>query len=227
MVVFYDVVPSAIRSIQRRGRTGRKKEGKVIILIAEGTRDESYYWAERRKEQNMKNSLKKLKADEPKGQSSLLQYLEDSKKKDLKKENSLDVQELTIVCDNRETASPVIRVLSNLGIHILLKQLQVADYIISEHVGIERKSAQDFVDSIKDGRLFNELINLENSFEIAILILEGEPFLNSNLNENALYGAITSIILKFGIMIYQTKDPEETAKFLFHLTKKAQSESTS
>ena len=226
MVVFYDVVPSAIRSIQRRGRTGRKKEGKVIILIAEGTRDESYYWAERRKEQNMKNSLKKLKANDTKGQSNLLQYLEDTKKKNIKKENSQEFRDLTIVCDNRETASPVIRVLSNLGIQIELKQLQVADYIISKNIGIERKSAQDFTDSIKDGRLFNELINLENNFENAILILEGEPFLNSSLNENALYGAITSIIVKFGIMIYRTKDPEETAKFLFHLTKKAQSEST-
>ncbi|MFX0011395.1 MAG: helicase-related protein, partial [Candidatus Hermodarchaeota archaeon] len=38
LVIFYDTVPSAIRSIQRRGRTGRKKEGKVFILMAEGTR---------------------------------------------------------------------------------------------------------------------------------------------------------------------------------------------
>ena len=227
VVVFYDVVPSAIRSIQRRGRTGRKREGKVIILMAEGTRDERYYWAERRKEQNMKKSLKKLRTTDSKEQSSLLQYLENSKKKSNKKENYQDIQELTILCDNRETASPVVRNLSSLGINIVLKQLVVADYIISEYIGIERKSAQDFTDSIKDGRLFNELINLKDNFENAILILEGDPFLNSNLNENALYGAITSIIIKFGIMIYQTKDPKETAEFLYHLTKKAQSDSAS
>ena len=94
----------------------------------------------------------------------------------------------------------------------------VADYIISDDIGIERKSAQDFTDSIKDGRLFNELINLKDNFD---------PFLDSNLNENALFGAITSVILKFGIMIFQTRDPQETATFLYHLTKKAQSESSS
>ncbi|MFX0148611.1 MAG: DEAD/DEAH box helicase, partial [Candidatus Hodarchaeota archaeon] len=49
LVIFYDVVPSAIRSIQRRGRTGRAKEGKVYILMAENTRDEGYYWAEKSK----------------------------------------------------------------------------------------------------------------------------------------------------------------------------------
>ena len=223
MVIFYDVVPSEIRSIQRRGRTGRKREGKVIILIAEGTRDESYYWAERRKEQNMKKSLSKLKKNDSKEQSNLMQFLENSKKKD----DYQEITKFTIVCDNRETASPVVRNLSSLGINIVLKQLLVADYIISDDIGIERKSAQDFTDSIKDGRLFNELINLKDNFEKVILILEGDPFLDSNLNENALFGAITSVILKFGIMIFQTRDPQETATFLYHLTKKAQSESSS
>nr|MDO8112466.1 helicase-related protein [Candidatus Sigynarchaeota archaeon] len=50
LVVFYDMVPSAIRSIQRRGRTGRKRRGKVIVLIANNTMDEAYYYAEKAKE---------------------------------------------------------------------------------------------------------------------------------------------------------------------------------
>nr|MDO8118604.1 helicase-related protein [Candidatus Sigynarchaeota archaeon] len=61
LVVFYDVVPSAIRTIQRRGRTGRKRTGKVIVLVARGTRDEAYYYAVRIKEQRMKSSLKSVK----------------------------------------------------------------------------------------------------------------------------------------------------------------------
>ena len=31
--------------IQRRGRTGRKRSGRVKVLITNGTRDEGYYWA--------------------------------------------------------------------------------------------------------------------------------------------------------------------------------------
>jgi len=49
LVVFYDNVPSSIRFVQRRGRTGRKDSGKLVVLIAEDTIDETYYWIGRRK----------------------------------------------------------------------------------------------------------------------------------------------------------------------------------
>ncbi len=42
LVVFYDVVASEIRFIQRKGRTARHREGKVIILYCKGTHDEVY-----------------------------------------------------------------------------------------------------------------------------------------------------------------------------------------
>ena len=48
-VIFYDNVPSSIRFIQRRGRTGRKDTGKLVVLIAKNTIDETYYWIGRRK----------------------------------------------------------------------------------------------------------------------------------------------------------------------------------
>lgn len=60
LVVFYEPVPSAIRSIQRRGRTGRHRPGRVVILMAKGTRDEAYYWASRRKEKGMFDAIKKI-----------------------------------------------------------------------------------------------------------------------------------------------------------------------
>ncbi len=48
-VIFYDNVPSSVRFIQRRGRTGRKDTGKLVVLIAKNTIDETYYWIGRRK----------------------------------------------------------------------------------------------------------------------------------------------------------------------------------
>ena len=230
LVVFYDVVPSAIRSIQRRGRTGRNKEGKVLILMAEGTRDEGYYWAEKAKESKMKDSLKKIKLSEEdtkKGQSNLLNFIEVAENDMVSDQKAPDAKRFEIVCDNRETASSVVRNLSLMGINLKLEQLSVGDYVISERVGIERKSSQDFSDSIKDGRLFKELKNLNDTYERSILILEEDPFDNSILNENAIYGAITSIILNLGITIYKTKDAKETAMFLYQLAKKEQSDSSS
>ena len=49
LVVFYDNVPSSIRHVQRRGRTGRRDAGRLVVLIAEKTIDEAYYWIGRRK----------------------------------------------------------------------------------------------------------------------------------------------------------------------------------
>lgn len=48
-VIFYDNVPSSVRFIQRRGRTGRKDTGKLVVLIAKDTIDETYYWIGKRK----------------------------------------------------------------------------------------------------------------------------------------------------------------------------------
>lgn len=63
LVVFYEPVPSEIRAIQRRGRTGRQKSGKVIVLMAKDTRDEAYYWKSKHRERRMKETLKDMKSD--------------------------------------------------------------------------------------------------------------------------------------------------------------------
>ncbi len=59
-VIFYDNVPSSIRYIQRRGRTGRKDAGKLIVLIAKDTIDETYYWIGKRKMTSAKNMGDKM-----------------------------------------------------------------------------------------------------------------------------------------------------------------------
>ncbi len=56
-VIFYEPVPSEIRSIQRRGRAARFKEGEIIVLMTKGTRDEFYYYASISKERKMKRIL--------------------------------------------------------------------------------------------------------------------------------------------------------------------------
>jgi Fanconi anemia group M protein len=61
LAIFYEGVSSAIRSIQRRGRVGRAKIGRVIILITKDTRDEAYYWSSRRKERRMHQVLHAMK----------------------------------------------------------------------------------------------------------------------------------------------------------------------
>ncbi len=60
LVVFFDNVPSSIRYIQRKGRTGRKDYGRLVVLIAKDTTDETYYWIGRRKVTAAKNMGEKM-----------------------------------------------------------------------------------------------------------------------------------------------------------------------
>ncbi|MDP7004135.1 MAG: helicase-related protein [Candidatus Thalassarchaeaceae archaeon] len=60
LVIFYEPVSSEIRTIQRRGRTGRRREGEVVVLIAEGTRDEGARAAAVRKEEFMHKAVRRV-----------------------------------------------------------------------------------------------------------------------------------------------------------------------
>lgn len=57
VVIFYEPTPSAIRKIQRSGRTARTRTGKVVILITKDTRDEAFHWSAHNKEKQMKKTL--------------------------------------------------------------------------------------------------------------------------------------------------------------------------
>jgi|GEM_PF-2178441 len=62
-VIFYEPIPSAIRQIQRRGRTARLKPGKLLILMIKNTRDEAYYWAAFNKEKRMHSAIDSIKEE--------------------------------------------------------------------------------------------------------------------------------------------------------------------
>jgi len=60
MVVFYEPVPSEIRSIQRRGRAGRAKVGEIYMLITRGTLDQGFFYASRKREERMKRIVGRM-----------------------------------------------------------------------------------------------------------------------------------------------------------------------
>ncbi|MBU5575461.1 MAG: DEAD/DEAH box helicase [Candidatus Aenigmatarchaeota archaeon] len=64
IAIMYEPVPSEIRMIQRRGRVGRTKVGKIVFLITKNTRDEANYYVSRRKEKRMKYILKEMQKTE-------------------------------------------------------------------------------------------------------------------------------------------------------------------
>lgn len=62
-VIFYEPIPSAIRKIQRAGRTARLSKGKLKILITKKTLDETFHWAAHHKEKRMHSAIQEIKKD--------------------------------------------------------------------------------------------------------------------------------------------------------------------
>ncbi len=223
LVVFYEAIPSEIRSIQRRGRTGRFGTGEVYVLIAKGTRDEAYYWSARAKERRMVETLKKLKKvfdAKDSAQRAITEFVQPNKVEQPSKKKYL------VVADYRERASGVVRALELFpDVHVSLKQLPVADYVVSDRVAIERKSAADFVASLIDGRLFTQAAELSSHFARPVIIIEGgNVYSVRNVHPNAIRGAISSLIADYGISLLFTKDPDDTAAFIRALARREQEE---
>ncbi len=70
-VIFYEPISSAIRSIQRAGRTARLMKGKLIILITKGTRDETFYYTSRAREKKMSRIITNIKENLANGSLNL------------------------------------------------------------------------------------------------------------------------------------------------------------
>ncbi|HTP55271.1 MAG TPA: helicase-related protein [Thermoplasmata archaeon] len=67
LVVFYEPIPDVIRTIQRRGRTGRARAGRAVVLVAEGTRDVGLHRASFARERRMHEMLEKVEAEAARG----------------------------------------------------------------------------------------------------------------------------------------------------------------
>lgn len=213
-VIFYEAIPSEIRWIQRKGRTGRRRYGEIYVLIAKGTRDEAYYWSARAKERRMIEELKKLRKTLSRGvQRSLVEYSGEKRPK------------VKVLVDLREKSSEVLKELfSDPEVDVELAVLPVGDYLISDRVVVERKTVGDFLQSIIDGRLFEQASRLKD-FERPIVVVEGEGLYEKrNMDPRAVRGAISSLILDFGIPVLFTKSPRETALFIKSMAVREQRE---
>ena len=93
------------------------------------------------------------------------------------------------------------------------EQLDIADIVISEDVAIERKEGFDFVSSIMDNRLFEQLLRLRDTYKTPILILEGlndDVFNKVGIKHSSIYGALAFVSYKLGISVIPTRNLEET-----------------
>ncbi len=216
LVIFYEPVPSAIRQIQRRGRTGRQEKGRAVMLVTKNTRDEAYKWVAHHKEKrmyrNLENIRKNIVLDKTEKKENLTQYFENDKVK--------------VVADLREKGSGVPKELIELGAELELKTLDVGDYACSARCCIEMKTVKDFVDSIVDGRMLRQALELKKNYERPLVIIEGDADIYSvrNVHPKAIMGMLATISVSYGIPIIYTKTAKESAGMIMTIAKREQAE---
>ncbi|MDB2238382.1 DEAD/DEAH box helicase [Halorubrum ezzemoulense] len=306
LVCFYEPVPTAIRSIQRKGRTGRQAEGKVVVLMAEDTRDEAFFWISRRREKKMASQLAELKeatddieesvGDE--GQAGLDAFAGGSASEDDSGEGSSgddqgetegevdgddegeiggddegdagltdfaaearegedDVDDVEteadgetevegetdagddgvvatagvdegveVVVDQRELDSSIAKDLSTRdGLVTRLETLAVGDYVLSDRVAVERKSAADFVDSMLDSdrSMFEQVGELSRAYARPVMVVEGTNLYGQrDIDPNAIRGALASLAVDFDVSVLRTEGEEDTTELLATIAKREQ-----
>ncbi|PIN77188.1 DEAD/DEAH box helicase [Candidatus Woesearchaeota archaeon CG10_big_fil_rev_8_21_14_0_10_34_8] len=216
-VFFYEPIPSAVRHIQRKGRTGRHEEGEVVILVAKGTRDEGYRWSAHHKEKRMYRHLENLRKK--------IQLVKPARKEaPLSSYGSNNNLKINVVVDHREKGSYTVKELIDLGVSVDLQQLDIGDYVLSKRCAVEFKNVADFVDSLIDGRLLQQAQQLRKQYGRPIFVIEGSEDIYSvrNVHPNAIRGMLSAITVDFGIPVLMTKTSKETAALLYQIAKREQ-----
>lgn len=224
LVVFYEAVPSEIRSIQRKGRTGRSGEGKIIVLVTSGTSDETFRYVSQSRERSMQKGLARLRAPslppaavqaeldtdaipgEDRLQQRLAEFLPEGPR---------------VVADDRETSSRVVEALRLAGAALEIAHLEQGDYAIGDRILVERKTARDFVDTLVERDLLGQLRALADAVSRPVLVVEGgDLYAQRNIHPNAIRGALAAIAVDMGVTLFFTADDRETAELLLVLARR-------
>lgn len=300
LVVFYEPIPSEIRTIQRRGRTGRARAGEVRILVTRGTRDEAYTYSAKSKERKMHVELDRLRrllqgriavgeARIPPGfldQASIGRDLGlggTGPQRDLwsfgasaEMMNKLEATpptakapprqkpippqvhaiEYTVVpeaVEEEEVPPPeaipqppptppqgvdratleragVVHIaarahgdwltghLKEAGVATRKGPDGVADYRLSQWVGVRRLRADEFIDMLHRNTLFQLARDLKEQFPKPVIVVEGGPLATAARGDpHRVWAAIAALQADWEVAVISTKDARETADVLVAL----------
>ncbi len=121
-----------------------------------------------------------------------------------------------ITIDTREKCDEAVQYLNSKNISYSIEQLKYGDYILNNRIVFERKTLVDFVQSVKDGRLFRQTYSRANIDKPYILILEGNKgtLSGSNMKREAVQGALVHIAVFMGIPVLRAQNYMETLQLI-------------
>ncbi len=128
-----------------------------------------------------------------------------------------------IYADIREEKSGIPSLLEREGLLVVRKQLDIGDYVISDKIVVERKTATDFAHSLFDGRLFDQASRMSEAFPIIVYVVEGNPFrlrrYRSRLTQ--LTSAMVALAVDFNAKILFSEGPSHSATIIGSLARRA------
>ncbi|HCF2447025.1 TPA: DNA-binding protein [Pseudomonas aeruginosa] len=131
--------------------------------------------------------------------------------------------ELQIYCDMRESRSGILEQLAALGAKPVVGELETGDYVLTSDLVVERKTAVDFVASVLDGRLFNQVGKMRLNFARPVFLIEGDVYnTRSAIAREAIDGALSFLVAIQGCTVLYVKDQAAAAGLIYRMAKHAQ-----
>ena len=149
--------------------------------------------------------------------------------------------QVRIVIDERERSSKIPNLLRQMGIKIDFASLTVGDYIVSPETAIERKTINDLLASIYDGRLYVQCSDLIQHYSRPVVVIEGnirdlEDLHNIRDDDQfrivldriqISYDALAKIALDFRIPIIHSPSAEYSSRLLLTMARRSMAEGRS
>jgi len=131
-----------------------------------------------------------------------------------------------IVVDSREP-DVIAALLVQLGVEVERKPVTPGDYILSSECAVERKTTQDFFNSLFSGRLFDQVERLKEAYAKPLMIIEGDvgEELENRLNPRAFWGALLKLQMDYNLPTINTYNTLQTVDLLITLAKRLQQQS--
>jgi ERCC4-type nuclease len=116
--------------------------------------------------------------------------------------------------------------LAGMGIEIVALERDegnVDRYVLSERAAVERRTSSAFLRGIQDKTLFTSAIHLREGYDIAALVVEGQmDYMRTGFHPQAVRGALSSIIVAYGLTVLATPDIQETAALIAMMARQVQ-----
>ncbi len=127
-----------------------------------------------------------------------------------------------VIVDDRERDSGVPECLRSLGLQLDFRLLEVGDYVVSSDVAVERKAGRDFLKSLYSGRLFDQARRMRQFYSRPVLVAEGDLQLlvGEGSKPRAFWGALTTLVVQFGMSVFFTVDARQTADLINALVRR-------